>query len=299
MSSLHGFAKRPPYASALYGVYQPMLGWRARTSASRLLPSARERADETLAALAALAVPPMPQPPSLPSGPDPTEPPLPRGPGRPGPQPLPVDPRVARRVGDRIRAEVAAFVKKQGRPPNATEWPLIMGQVFAPTPLDSTSFQPVEGSAGASLSPCTAGSTRDLFAMATLPIRSEGLPAQPLSTGVRPAFLGECSRVDQTPNALSSSGASGGDRASRLGAQAGVFGAAGVVEALEKWRRGSAQQAHEDLAFEHLPPRKQEELRAITTLVCEAAPVGMLVLFGSHARGDWGGRPRGRLFQRL
>ena len=40
-------------------------------------------------------------------------------------------------------------------------------------------------------------------------------------------------------------------------------------------------------SLEHLPPRKQEELRAITTLVCEAAPVGMLVLFGSHARGDW------------
>jgi hypothetical protein len=137
MSSLHGFAKRPPYASALYGVYQPMLGWRARTSASRLLPSARERADETLAALAALAAPTVPQPPSLPSGPDPTESPLPRGPGRPGPQPRPVDPRVARQVGDRIRAEVAAFVKKQGRPPNSTEWLLIMGQVFAPAPLGS------------------------------------------------------------------------------------------------------------------------------------------------------------------
>lgn len=37
----------------------------------------------------------------------------------------------------------------------------------------------------------------------------------------------------------------------------------------------------------HLPPAKQEQLRAITTLFCEGTPVGMLILFGSHARGDW------------
>ncbi len=40
-------------------------------------------------------------------------------------------------------------------------------------------------------------------------------------------------------------------------------------------------------SLEHLPIRKQEELRAISAFICEAAPVSMLVLFGSHARGDW------------
>jgi predicted nucleotidyltransferase len=37
----------------------------------------------------------------------------------------------------------------------------------------------------------------------------------------------------------------------------------------------------------HLPMAKQEQLRAITALFCEGAPVEMLILFGSHARGDW------------
>lgn len=37
----------------------------------------------------------------------------------------------------------------------------------------------------------------------------------------------------------------------------------------------------------HLPAAKQEQLRAITALFCEGAPVEMLILFGSHARGDW------------
>jgi HEPN domain-containing protein/predicted nucleotidyltransferase len=49
-------------------------------------------------------------------------------------------------------------------------------------------------------------------------------------------------------------------------------------------------------SLSHLPARKQEELRAITGLICAAAPVGMLVLFGSHARGDWVEDPEGGYF---
>jgi len=42
--------------------------------------------------------------------------------------------------------------------------------------------------------------------------------------------------------------------------------------------------------IEHLPEDKQAKLRAITSIFTEpreGAPVGMLILFGSHARGDW------------
>lgn len=40
-------------------------------------------------------------------------------------------------------------------------------------------------------------------------------------------------------------------------------------------------------SLDHLPPHKQEALRAIVEVVRAGAPVGMLILFGSHARGDW------------
>jgi len=40
-------------------------------------------------------------------------------------------------------------------------------------------------------------------------------------------------------------------------------------------------------SLEHLPEPKQAQLRAITAIFCEGAPVEMLILFGSHARGDW------------
>ncbi len=37
----------------------------------------------------------------------------------------------------------------------------------------------------------------------------------------------------------------------------------------------------------HLPPDKQLELKHIVAVVCERYPVEMVILFGSHARGDW------------
>jgi uncharacterized protein len=40
-------------------------------------------------------------------------------------------------------------------------------------------------------------------------------------------------------------------------------------------------------SFDHLPEPKRAQLRAITSIFCEGAPIGMLILFGSHARGDW------------
>jgi predicted nucleotidyltransferase len=38
--------------------------------------------------------------------------------------------------------------------------------------------------------------------------------------------------------------------------------------------------------LDHLPIHKQEQLRAITAIF-SGAPIDMLILFGSHARGDW------------
>jgi predicted nucleotidyltransferase len=40
-------------------------------------------------------------------------------------------------------------------------------------------------------------------------------------------------------------------------------------------------------SLDHLPARKQEELCAIVEIVRAGAPLEMLILFGSHARGDW------------
>jgi uncharacterized protein len=40
-------------------------------------------------------------------------------------------------------------------------------------------------------------------------------------------------------------------------------------------------------SLDHLPPRKRDQLGSLAGLLREAGPVEMIVLFGSHARGDW------------
>jgi predicted nucleotidyltransferase/HEPN domain-containing protein len=40
-------------------------------------------------------------------------------------------------------------------------------------------------------------------------------------------------------------------------------------------------------SVDHLPARKQEVLREVVEILRAGAPVEMLILFGSHARGDW------------
>jgi HEPN domain-containing protein/predicted nucleotidyltransferase len=40
-------------------------------------------------------------------------------------------------------------------------------------------------------------------------------------------------------------------------------------------------------SLEHLPQHKQAQLRAITEALCSFAPVDLVILFGSYARGDW------------
>jgi HEPN domain-containing protein/predicted nucleotidyltransferase len=40
-------------------------------------------------------------------------------------------------------------------------------------------------------------------------------------------------------------------------------------------------------SLEHLPEHKREQIAAIASLVQAAAPIEMLILFGSYARGDW------------
>jgi predicted nucleotidyltransferase len=37
----------------------------------------------------------------------------------------------------------------------------------------------------------------------------------------------------------------------------------------------------------HLPEDKQEELETLTKIIIEKVPAEMVILFGSHARGDW------------
>jgi predicted nucleotidyltransferase len=37
----------------------------------------------------------------------------------------------------------------------------------------------------------------------------------------------------------------------------------------------------------HLPRDKQEQLAAITKILCDGAPLEKVILFGSYARGDW------------
>jgi predicted nucleotidyltransferase len=40
-------------------------------------------------------------------------------------------------------------------------------------------------------------------------------------------------------------------------------------------------------SLDHLPETKRAILRDIVALFRESAPIEMLILFGSHARGDW------------
>lgn len=49
-------------------------------------------------------------------------------------------------------------------------------------------------------------------------------------------------------------------------------------------------------SLDHLPARKQDVLRAVTSVLRTGAPLEMLILFGSHARGDWVEDPEGGYF---
>ncbi|TLV03764.1 HEPN domain-containing protein [Dyadobacter luticola] len=40
-------------------------------------------------------------------------------------------------------------------------------------------------------------------------------------------------------------------------------------------------------SLSHLPDHKQEELKELTEIIVEKVPAEMVILFGSHARGDW------------
>jgi uncharacterized protein len=46
-------------------------------------------------------------------------------------------------------------------------------------------------------------------------------------------------------------------------------------------------------SLDHLPHRKQRQLADVTAALCAEAPVEMVILFGSHARGDWVDDPVG------
>jgi predicted nucleotidyltransferase/HEPN domain-containing protein len=39
--------------------------------------------------------------------------------------------------------------------------------------------------------------------------------------------------------------------------------------------------------LQHLPLEKQKELKKVTQIICQHSEVGMVILFGSYARGDW------------
>jgi predicted nucleotidyltransferase/HEPN domain-containing protein len=49
-------------------------------------------------------------------------------------------------------------------------------------------------------------------------------------------------------------------------------------------------------ALDHLPEKKQHQLRALGELIRKEAPVEMVILFGSFARGDWVEDPVGGYF---
>jgi uncharacterized protein len=49
-------------------------------------------------------------------------------------------------------------------------------------------------------------------------------------------------------------------------------------------------------SLDHLPPRKQRQLAAVADEIRRAADVEMVILFGSHARGDWVEDPVGGYF---
>ena len=44
---------------------------------------------------------------------------------------------------------------------------------------------------------------------------------------------------------------------------------------------------HMKTTLSHLPEEKQDELKALTKIILEKVPAEMIILFGSHARGDW------------
>jgi predicted nucleotidyltransferase/HEPN domain-containing protein len=48
--------------------------------------------------------------------------------------------------------------------------------------------------------------------------------------------------------------------------------------------------------LEHLPAKKQDQLRAVADLIRKEADAEMVILFGSHARGDWVEDPAGGYF---
>jgi len=50
-------------------------------------------------------------------------------------------------------------------------------------------------------------------------------------------------------------------------------------------------------SLEHLPERKREQVAAIAALLSAEAPVEMVILFGSHARGDWVEDPENAYFR--
>jgi HEPN domain-containing protein/predicted nucleotidyltransferase len=49
-------------------------------------------------------------------------------------------------------------------------------------------------------------------------------------------------------------------------------------------------------SLDHLPPRKQRQIAAVVADLRRAAEVEMVILFGSHARGDWVEDPKGGYF---
>src|SRR5689334_4703312 len=49
-------------------------------------------------------------------------------------------------------------------------------------------------------------------------------------------------------------------------------------------------------SLDHLPPRKQKQLAALVAEIQGAVEVEMVILFGSHARGDWVEDPVGGYF---
>jgi predicted nucleotidyltransferase/HEPN domain-containing protein len=49
-------------------------------------------------------------------------------------------------------------------------------------------------------------------------------------------------------------------------------------------------------SLSHLPAKKQQKLEALAALIRKEAQVEMVILFGSHARGDWVEDPVGRYF---
>jgi hypothetical protein len=49
-------------------------------------------------------------------------------------------------------------------------------------------------------------------------------------------------------------------------------------------------------SLDHLPPRKQRQLGALVEEIRRAIEVELVILFGSHARGDWVEDPVGGYF---